>query len=198
MKPTAWTFMALAAAMVLSSCTSFPRPVSDQDTLLLIPASMNKRAGFPVYGHYRVHVAGDGGDAVIDIPPYGGYGFAHGLPPGRYSISEAVFQYDWEKVGSRITPDIHFEITPGAVTVVNTRFVTEIDTNAVGGVMRGWFVIPAKADMDAWVAHLGEDPGVRTWGQDRIHVDGTTQATGTVGSDESGDPERFFPIHQKM
>ena len=197
MKSTAGCIAALAVVLLLSSCASFPRPQSDRDTLLLIPASIVKKDSFPVFGHYQVHVVGDQVDTVVDIPPYGGYGLVQGLPPGRYSITEAVFRYDWDKVGSTITPSVHFEIAPGEVTVVNTRFVTEIDNSDTGGVMRGWFVAPAKAEMDAWISRLGQDKDVRTWGQDHIRLDGTTDSTGMVGADEKASPDRFF-IHTMM
>ena len=90
MKSTAGCIAALAVVLLLSSCASFPRPQSDRDTLLLIPASIVKKDSFPVFGHYQVHVVGDQVDTVVDIPPYGGYGLVQGLPPGRSPRIEKI------------------------------------------------------------------------------------------------------------
>lgn len=156
--------------IALLSCTSFPVPESDNDSLIIFPVDVVEKVvdGKKVvntFGYLKLFIESEDGTFKKKVDLYSGYKYkAVVLPAGDMVVKGIQFQY---KESSRPSGyqdlDLHFTGEPGTLFILARTFVFVF--SAEGN--RTWINTGIKqtfpADRVAIINGLKEEPNFRLW-----------------------------------
>ena len=118
--------LGFSTILIVSSCTSFPVPQSDKDTMLIIPLQqiIGPGAGTEIVKQYEIIVERDGGlRKVLTVNPHSSRIIYTGLIPGEYRISELIYRFiESKELLETESVDIKFMLKAGEITVLDQQF----------------------------------------------------------------------------
>ena len=109
----------------LIGCSSFPKPATEKDTLLIIPTFFLKYVTPIMFGEYHVKIANINVSEItqdVAIDPTKEYQVVQGLPEGDYIIPEYYFLYNTSKKGSTYPSGEIFSMEDGKLTILQKTF----------------------------------------------------------------------------
>ncbi len=118
----------MVVVLFLASCKTLPIPKSENDSLLIIPISYEKKSTKDWFGHYKITITSSSTGKVVKtmmLPILNGFTKISGLEPGNYNISQDVFVYDKSSVNHKGTIArryISFTIQPEHITILPYKF----------------------------------------------------------------------------
>jgi len=120
-----WTLI-ISVLSVFISCTSFPAPESEKDTMLviLVEQDKNDRNDWIGYHYLKITDKSNRLAKTIKIPTTRSYAYVTGLLPGEYYISSVLLK-DAED-GTVVAEDnenIHFSLKALTISFLQKKFV---------------------------------------------------------------------------
>ncbi len=114
------SFMAVTMliAILSSGCAGVPKPSSDNDTLLLVPITMDNGTteSWTIASNYKIRLESDAGERWIGVRTANDYEIVHGLLPGEYAITGVTSTYAGEKPFMFDNP-VRFVLNPGELKI---------------------------------------------------------------------------------
>jgi len=157
----------LAVFGVLISCTSFPAPKSDDDTVLIIPKSTIREASEQFFGNCQIRIIRieDSHETLYQIDPNSHYGIIAGLPPGHYVILETAAKYKEGGTAWAQKTDIKFSLVPNCITILPQEFVFKIEKVGKENQYQMWLSWGALTQSTAkkLLLRLSEEENFQSW-----------------------------------
>jgi hypothetical protein len=159
--------LSLLTVLLISGCTTFPEPKTEEDTLLLIHVGYKKEIPEKLFGRYRIRIVSETKDVerLVRIEPTKKYLLIKGLPSGRYRIVERAFVYENGSIGSTDNTDIRFILESKRVTIVPTTFLYRLyrEPNESGYYMSGLWSAITQTDARDLLQRLQKDGLFDKW-----------------------------------